>query len=150
MGGYGSTRWGWRATRATTDGLPALDVRALARAGALRSGTRTEWGWTHGGVPIGAVTLEARADAVFLDYRIQDAVDADSCSVREPVTLDATPCHYGGVRHWFRCPGCRTRRVLLFCVGGIFRCRLCHDLAYASTRADRATRLARQRSFSAA
>jgi hypothetical protein len=39
MGGHGSTRWGTTITRATTDGLPRFDVRALARAGGLRPGT---------------------------------------------------------------------------------------------------------------
>src|SRR5215207_8028593 len=33
MGGYGSTRWGWRLTRATTDEFLALDIRVLARHG---------------------------------------------------------------------------------------------------------------------
>ncbi len=35
MGGYGSTRWGWQRTRDTTDPYLWLDVRLLARWGAL-------------------------------------------------------------------------------------------------------------------
>jgi len=52
------------------------------------------------------------------------------------VWLDATPCHYGGARTWFRCPHCQTRRAVLFLVDGVFACRACDDLAYASTRED--------------
>ena len=35
---------------------------------------------------------------------------------------------------WYPCPECHSRRAVLFCAGGMFRCRGCHDLAYESTR----------------
>ena len=35
VGDSGSDRWGWTGARETTDGLLRLDVRELARAGAL-------------------------------------------------------------------------------------------------------------------
>jgi hypothetical protein len=56
--------------------------------------------------------------------------------VRERVDLVVTPCNYGGTRPWFRCPQCWSRRRVLYSLGGHFRCRHCHDLAYSSTRED--------------
>ncbi|HEV2127767.1 MAG TPA: hypothetical protein VGR22_04020, partial [Thermomicrobiales bacterium] len=45
---------------------------------------------------------------------------------------------------WFRCPGCLSRRAVLFSVGGVFRCRACHDQAYTSTREDETERANRR------
>ena len=53
-----------------------------------------------------------------------------------PVPIEWTPCNYGGWRAWFRCPaaGCGRRVALLFLNGGIFACRQCGKLVYASQR----------------
>jgi hypothetical protein len=140
MGGYGSTRWGWRSTRATTDEFPALDVRALARRGYFSIGPgETAKGveiWTSRGSVVGQISVEYRgADSqiVTLEYRVRRAAE-DWRAIQERVGLDRTRCKFGGSRPWFVCPGCRIRRAVLFCVGGVFRCRVCHDLAYRSTR----------------
>ena len=47
-----------------------------------------------------------------------------------------TPCHFGGVRHWFICPRCKRR------VGTLYKppmknellCRKCHSLRYGKSR----------------
>ncbi len=62
------------------------------------------------------------------------------------VRIVRTPCNLGGRRAWFICPavGCG-RRVAILYGGGIFACRRCYQLAYASSRedaGDRATRRA--------
>ena len=133
MGGFGSTRWGWTPTRATTDGLVALDVRAMARAGALRPGARSEWTWSRRGEATDRITAIAETGGVVLDYVIMHR-DGRPEPVRERVVLERTACPFGGARPWFACPGCGSRRAVLHCRGGRFRCRACHDLAYASTR----------------
>jgi hypothetical protein len=43
--------------------------------------------------------------------------------VRDRINLATTPCNFGGERARFICPGCLTNRDVLFCVGGVFRCR---------------------------
>ena len=48
------------------------------------------------------------------------------------VSLDSTPCHFGGRRLWWRCPRCDARRARLYLRGGVLRCRLCADLRYES------------------
>ncbi len=55
---------------------------------------------------------------------------------RERVGLETTLGTYGGACVWFTCPGCGSRRAVLFSAGGVFACRSCHDLAYSSTRED--------------
>ncbi len=132
MGGYGSTRWGMTVTRLTADGLPRLDVRTLARAGALRPGTTATVAWGSGA----AVTTEVRPDApgvVLLRYQACTGRVLES-TVDEPVPLTRTPCTFGGSRPWFRCPSCGRRCAVLYGLAGRFRCRGCHRLAYASTR----------------
>jgi hypothetical protein len=140
MGGYGSTRWGWRTTRATTDEVIALDVRALARRryftagpGKAAAGIET---WRGNGDEIACVGVHYRGDdpsAVILEYQMCWPGE-ERHTIRERVQLDYTPCPFGGVRRWFECPGCGRRCALLFCVEELFRCRVCHGLAYRSTR----------------
>lgn len=72
---------------------------------------------------------------ITLDYRIQRN-GGDWESVNEPIDLITTPCHYGGVRYWFRCPavGCGKRVAILYGAGKFFACRHCYQLAYESQR----------------
>jgi hypothetical protein len=62
-----------------------------------------------------------------------------------PVRVVRTPCNLGGSRAWFICPavGCG-RRVAVLYGGGIFACRHCYQLAYASAREDAGDRAARR------
>lgn len=138
MGGYFSTRWNAEYTRRDTAGLLRLDVRHMHRAGVFEPGTRALWQWTNDitGEQIGEIqTVMARdRPRLTLEYATRAPGEPDWTQRRESVCLDTTPCHYGGHRVWFTCPGCERRRAVLFSVGGVFRCRGCHDLAYSSTR----------------
>lgn len=144
MGGYFSTRWGGERTRLDTAGLMKLDIRILRRQGALRPGTWSTQTWSRRGDPVGTINVRVALDGASLTliYRTRQPGE-EWQDVAETIDLVATPCNYGGERSWFLCPGCGTRRGVLFSVGGRFRCRQCHDLAYTSTREDamdRATR----------
>jgi len=48
--------------------------------------------------------------------------------------IETTPCHYGGRRWWFRCPGCNRRCRILYRPpeSTYFACRVCHNLTYTS------------------
>jgi hypothetical protein len=132
MGGEGSTRWRMTVTRATTEGLPRLDVRALAQAGALRPGVSATVTWDGSG----AITTEVprdRTDELVLRYTIRRGM-AHSEACEERIPLVTTPCTFGGERVWVACPGCGARCAVLYGRNGLFRCGGCHDLAYASTR----------------
>jgi hypothetical protein len=129
---YGSTRWAMTATRLTTDGLPRLDVRALARAGGLAPGARATVTWSTAAT----ITTEVPNDPccrVILRYRARRGSDGWTV-VDEAVAIAWTACTFGGSRPWLVCPGCGRRYAVLHGVAGWFRCRNCHGLAYASTR----------------
>ncbi len=116
----------------TTDNALPLDVRQLVRA-------RVAWGyvsWT-GGSAIG-YRLDLAASRLDLDYL------ADGRPVSESIGLASTRCHFGGVRWWARCPSCGARIAVLYLMAGRFRCRGCHGLPYASTRAAPFTRACRR------
>ena len=132
MGGHGSGRWGTAVTRMTLEGLPRLDVRVLARAGGLVPGTSATVTW--GGAA--SITTEVPFDdphVVILAYCIRTHPNG-RLSFNEQIPLLTTPCTFGGTRVWFACPGCGARCAVLYAFRGLFRCRACHDLAYASTR----------------
>lgn len=138
MGGYFSTRWNYERTRQDTGGLLFLDVAKLRTMGALEPGALAWQEWTNGrGEAIGSIqtTTNAARDTLTLSYSIREN-GGEWQPIREAIPLEATPCNYGGERLWLTCPRCQSRRRVLYSVGGRFRCRQCHDLAYASTRED--------------
>ena len=104
MGGYGSTRWEWRSTRATTDEFPALDIRALARrgyfsteSGAIVTGFEA---WSYDGEEVGRIGVHYGGDVphvMTLEYRVHRP-DEKWNTIRERVGLDRTRCTLGGSR----------------------------------------------------
>lgn len=137
MGSYYSTRWNAERTRVDTDPLLRLDVRHMKRTGVFQPGAMATWQWTRdNGEPCGTIrTFTNHAgDCLTLDYSILRDGETGWAPHNEVVWLATTPCSFGGHRIWFRCPGCKGRRAVLFNAGGLFRCRVCHDLAYTSTR----------------
>ena len=54
------------------------------------------------------------------------------------ISIVPTPCKFGGVRHWFRCPTCRSednhglRVTKLFFVEDRIFCRICGNVSYRS------------------
>jgi hypothetical protein len=145
MGGFGSGR-GQRGKDTTSD-YRALDVRRFQRDGLLTPGRSFGWNWTRDGETVASIQVRAESDRIILNYRHKTG-GSDWQSMDYPVRLDWTSCTLGGRRAWFRCParGCGRRVALLYIGGaGIFACRHCYKLAYASQREnrdDRATRRA--------
>jgi hypothetical protein len=69
------------------------------------------------------------------------------------ITIERTPCNYGGARAWWRCPSCKRRCGVLYGPpdGGKFSCRRCLSLGYASDTEDKFDRMERkQRKLEAA
>lgn len=132
MGGYGSSRWGTTVTRFPTDGLLRLDVCALGREGGLRPGTLATVTWSDAASITTEVPFDT-PDVVTLAYCVRTSTDG-WLSINERISVLTTPCTFGGTRVWLACPGCGTRRAVLYALRGRFRCRTCHHIAYASTR----------------
>jgi hypothetical protein len=144
MGGPGSGRWyRWQGSKTTVEECRRIDVRDWQRRGLLRSGTWFPWGWyTRDGAQVASISVQVQQGRVFLGYCVRREGEAWQ-EIERPVELAWTPCHYGGQRPWFRCPGwgCGRRVATLYLGGGYFLCRHCLDLAYESQREDPATRL---------
>lgn len=134
MGGYGSGR---NSGTPTTAGLRQLDVRRWNREGFFASGPHHGmWVWRREDEVVASIGYQASRAAVTLEYT------ANGEPQRYTVSLEWTPCNYGGSRPWFRCPASRCgRRCAVLYGGRIFACRQCHGLAYESQREDRSGRL---------
>ncbi len=135
MGNESSTRWGTTIVRLDTDPLPKLDVRWLSRIGALIPGSVSQPAWERNGILLSVIACmdPHTSNALVLQY-LTDEPGGGLHPVMESVGLTFTPCTFGGQRAWFLCPGCQSRRGVLFFLGGRFLCRICHNLAYSSTR----------------
>lgn len=105
--------------------------------GVLQPGAMANPSWSRRGEPSGSIVTFMQQDrpCLMLSYSTQRPGE-EWQPVKEAVWLETTTCNFGGERVWFLCPGCHRRRAVLFSVDGRFRCRMCHDLAYSSTRED--------------
>jgi len=144
MGGIGSGRRD-QGGKMTTSGCYQLDVRYLQRAGLLTAGRGIRLHWSRNGEQVASIQARTEDDRLTLIYRHKSGGN-DWQPMDYPVRLEWTDCHLGGRRVWFLCPaaGCGRRVALLYMGGaGIFACRYCYRLAYASQREaadDRVTR----------
>jgi hypothetical protein len=110
----------------------------------LRPGYWCSWQWTRNGEIVASIRMRAETDRVILTYRHRSG-GGEWKDEQYPVRIERTPCNLGGLRSWFICPafGCG-RRVAILYGGGIFACRRCYQLAYASSCEDAGDRAARR------
>jgi len=101
MGGIGSGRH-WQFGADTIDDYRSIDIRWLKREGLLETGNSRRITWSRGGEVTGSINVQSEPGRVILDYRHRDR-GGEWQPERYPVYLDTTPCHMGGVRHWFLC-----------------------------------------------
>lgn len=98
--------------------------------------------WSRNGEKTGSITVEYKVDRTeyylrFI-YTQTDNNTGEKKDFNYKVRLDATPCHFGGLRYWFICPltvhgkPCNRRVGVLYKNGDYFGCRHCHDLTYRS------------------
>ena len=118
------------ASHLKTGAAIRLGVRDLQRDGAFKHGAATvAVTWANGAT----IRAHIAGDSVTLEYRFKFAEGWRDISRR--VTIDRTPCHYGGARLWFRCPRCQGRTASLY-LRGWPGCRKCSRLVYASQSDD--------------
>ena len=114
MGGPGSGRWyRWQGTRTTLEEVYRLDVRWLHRHGYLDRWPRLVT-WSRREQLNGSVSITLVDGRLVIEYRYRRHGTDTWEDIRQVIPLDWTPCHYGGQRPWFRCPGCQ-RRVAVLC-----------------------------------
>lgn len=130
MGGYGSGRNGWRVT---VGACHVVDVNELHRTARRQIGQTHQW----------------QANQVSISYRVCGPSGRWE-DVTLPVQIVNIPCRFGGTRPYFICPGmpyraaCSHRVVKLYCHDGLYLCRRCHHLAYASENEDEMSRVQRR------
>jgi len=102
--------------------------------------------WERSGETTGSIRYRMEEGSLVLSYRARVYSD-EWQDVEERVTLERTPCNFGGERFWFRCPHCWRRVAVLYGADVRFLCRHCYRLPYASqneTFSDRMLRKARK------
>ena len=134
MGGYGSGRWTWHTKKMTVEESLELPVsvvmpsiRLVLEDGSGRRGTVT-WSDPRTGKRTSDIAYEMwpgpRAELLF---------QSRGKSYRQRVRLVSVPCHFGGQRWYWLCPGCGRRVFKIYVTHSPeFRCRTCHDLTYRS------------------
>jgi hypothetical protein len=133
----GAGRPGWHLI---SEHCRRIDVRAWHHAGTLREGYSGSWSWHRGSEHSGSIGYAIEGGCAVLRY------NADGVAIIERVTLEKTPCHFGGARTWFRCPRCASRVAVLYMRGARFACRSCQRVAYASQSEDACGRVWRKQS----
>lgn len=139
MGGLGSGRkFGANAT----EDYQQIDIRRWQREGLLKPGISFDTTWSRNGEKIAAISVRVESDQLRLIYNFRKSNDAEWESLDYPVKLQASSCHYGGIRYWFTCPaiGCGRRVAILYAGGKYYACRHCYQLAYQSQREDKGDR----------
>jgi len=149
MGGHGSGRWKGQVKKDLVEDCLALDASRWTREGILREGVwqsggwewRNTWGKKVASIGYVVNTLDPTRPVVHLVYALT-LFSGEKEEIDEPVPLQTTRPHFGGVRWWFTCPllvngkPCRRRvRKLYRPPGGrYFGCRQCCGLTYRSVQ----------------
>jgi hypothetical protein len=124
--------------RATCEGCMSIDVRSWHRQGLLRAGQRFGHPLPWMGEPTEGIGVLVKADAVVLVFRSRRWGGGYGQFITQRVPVTWTLCALGGRRPWFRCDVysrdryCCRRVALLHSAGGLFACRHCRGLVYAS------------------
>jgi hypothetical protein len=133
MGGYGSgRRYRWD-TRDVADDSYCVSINDSHRGGRLEPGCYSSWTWSRGGQPVASISVIVERGLLRLRYRTRSG-DGESQDIDQPTQIEWMPCHFGGSRPWFRCPGqsCGRRVGTLYGPGKYFLCRQCYGLTYQS------------------
>lgn len=132
---YGAGRPGWKRK---AEASLAFDVRQLARKGRLTPGWFS-WHWTNTqtGEKLGSVNVRVTdsLEQAILSYQ-WTPYGSDPRNVECALTIDRTPCNYGGSRPWFLCPQCWRRCAVVYFARGRYACRHCNQIAYYSQSED--------------
>lgn len=130
---YGAGRPAHRPCEA---GYRSVDVRRFAREGMLARSGWHGWRWTNDGVQVASISFIVDPSARSIRFEYRQTVDGKARDIKVTAWTETTPCHFGGVRWWWRCPNCSRRCARLFLVTGGMGCRACLRMIYASQRED--------------
>ncbi len=96
--------------------------------------------WSQNGTETAKINFNINliADDSFIElhYNAMSRGDEEWRAVKQKISLNTVPCHFGGKRWYFRCSlikngeYCGKRVAVLYQVGYYFGCRFCADLTY--------------------
>jgi hypothetical protein len=149
MGGWGSGREEY-ATTPTVEECRSIDMDDLkeitehvdARGELYWGGKEDPDSWlkwrTEGETTVNGEDRPERVRFIYTTTYKRNGREVEKNRVNYAVPVDYTEPNYGGVRPWFICPECTTRRRKLYLPRkrGYTRylCRECYDLVYTSSR----------------
>jgi hypothetical protein len=136
MGGFGSGR-NYYATTPDVEACRRLDSDDFSEMVEAADGSSADISWGDDIRIRGYIVNSSdgdRADGIRLEYTAGSGDAATKHEYRLP--FDYTEPNFGGVRVWFQCPRCQTRRGILYLPPSRerFACRECYDLQYRSSR----------------
>ena len=144
MGGIGSGR-SWSLNKRTTmEDVLKIDIRYLKKHGLLQTSHYGRLSWHRGDEESGNINYRTYDSGIELIYRYRPT-GGDWQDINQFIRYEDTPCHYGGTRKWFVCPGCDQRVAVLGSKNGLFLCRRCNQLPYASQSEAKIDRMIRAR-----
>lgn len=136
MGGIGSGRHDYATTPTVAECYRlAADRFTEAIRGPHKAHADLSWG-DHVSIRVFVENSDGRDLAEGIRLRYVSDPDGEDVSHNYVVRFTYTEPHFGGVRPWFLCPSCETRRGKLDLppAGYRFACRECHELGYQSSR----------------
>tara|TARA_R110000787_G_scaffold63520_1_gene142917 strand:- start:2343 stop:2987 length:645 start_codon:yes stop_codon:yes gene_type:complete len=126
------------------DQCPNLDINFWKKNQLLFDASEFDIAWTTYDYWEYQATIEVKLNNMIVNiYLVFD----DGHAVIKSILLDATACHYGGIRYWLLCPCCKKRAAKLYLVDQDIKCIRCSGYSYQSqneTHKDRQLRLARK------
>jgi len=146
MGGVGSGRYLRWAARTTVDQCPRISIGDIPKEKLLHQGVVSVINWSIGGQSEGGVSIHGGDEFITLKYTVTKTGNEPD-HIEQRINVMYTPCHLGGRRPWFSCPGCDHRAGVLINVEGLFTCRKCCELPYTcqmESDTDRAARRIRK------
>lgn len=143
MGGIFSGRKPSKTTKPFPEQFITLDVRELQRHEGLEPGQIYDLHRYKRGSKCGTFSIAMYKDYMELRYTAPNEQDSKPDS--QIIDIARTPCHFGGDRPWFLCPGdqCGKRVAILYGPDSML-CRHCWRIAYQSQRENQIQRMFRK------
>jgi len=127
------------------ESINSIRIFWLKKKGFLGGGYRVgSLNWSCNGENRGSIGIainldnSSHNDYANLKYTHTDYWSEEKSEMDYNVSLESTPCNYGGRRYWFICPlssngrYCGRRVGVIYAVGKWFGCRHCAYIAYSS------------------
>lgn len=122
-------------TRPLVETQLSIDIRQLHRRALMDPDRKVCCHWQREGKEFFSIMIEIDSNRVVFRQEYPEPEDFTE-RIQQPIGLTFSPCNYGGMRSWFRCPGvsCGRRVAVLYRAERYFVCRKCLGLGYRSQR----------------